>query len=105
MMAGGRAAEVDAAAPDVGETVAVEVGDVRVLVCNVEGELFAIENQCTHARIELTAGQLIGAELECPVHGARFDVRTGEVTCRPARRAIRTFAVERIEGGMRISTS
>lgn len=90
-------------APPPGRTVAIEVEETKILVCNVDGALFAVENRCTHARVELTESKLIGAEIECPVHGARFDARTGSVLCRPARRPLRTFGVERVDGGLSIS--
>ncbi len=98
--AGEGATRVAVAPPEAGQTLAVEACGTSVLVCNVGGELFAVENQCSHARVSLSEGRLIEGEVECPVHGARFDVKTGTAMCRPARRAIRTFRVERVEDGM-----
>ena len=88
---------------DPGKTHAVEVGSLKILICNVDGDWFAIENMCTHAKIALTSARLIGLEIECPVHGARFDVRTGSVMCLPARRGLRVFPLTRVAEGALIS--
>ena len=56
-----------------------EAGDRSVAVCNVEGALYAVDDVCTHDEGSLDQGELDGFEIECPRHGARFDVRTGEV--------------------------
>lgn len=75
----------------------VETRGVRVALCNVEGKLYAIEDVCTHDDGPLGEGTLRGGEVECPRHGARFDVRTGAVTRMPAVVPVRTFPV-RVEG-------
>ena len=74
-----------------------EVGDRAVAVCNVGGQLYAIDDVCTHDEGSLDQGELEGFEIECPRHGARFDVRTGEVKALPAVLPIDTFGV-RVEG-------
>ena len=74
-----------------------EIGDKAVAVCNVNGELYAVDDVCTHDEGSLEQGDLDGYEIECPRHGARFDVRTGEVQALPAVVAIDTFKV-RVEG-------
>ena len=89
--------------PEPGKTCAVEVGHYKILICNVFGDLFAVENLCTHARVSLTSARLIGAQIECPVHGARFDARSGIVMCPPARRGLRVFPLTRVAGGVEIS--
>jgi 3-phenylpropionate/trans-cinnamate dioxygenase ferredoxin subunit len=75
----------------------VEVGDEDVALCNVGGEIFAIANVCTHDDGPLGQGYLLGDEIECPRHGARFNVRTGEVKSLPAIVPIPTFEVK-VEG-------
>jgi len=99
----GRSERVEIEDLEPGQTQAVELGTLQVLICNVDGELFAVENQCSHARVSLTEAKLIGCEIECPVHGARFDARTGDVICRPARRGLRVFSITRVAGGVEIS--
>ena len=74
-------------------------GGVDLLVCRTEtGEVFAVENLCTHEFSPLGAGRLVGCQIECPRHGARFDLRTGEATRLPAASPIRTFPVK-VQGG------
>ena len=51
-------------------------GDTPIAVFNVDGELYALEDICTHDGAELTGGPIHGYEVECPRHGSRFDVRT-----------------------------
>ena len=74
-----------------------EVADRYIAVCNVDGELYAIDDVCTHDEGSLDQGELEGHEIECPRHGARFDVRSGEVTALPAVLPIDTFKV-RVDG-------
>jgi 3-phenylpropionate/trans-cinnamate dioxygenase ferredoxin subunit len=73
------------------------VSDREIAVCKVDGELFAVENICTHDEGALDQGELIGCEVECPLHGARFDLRSGNVTEGPAILPVDTFAI-RVEG-------
>ena len=80
-----------------GTSKVFEIGDRAVAVCNVNGELYAVDDVCTHDEGSLDQGDLDGYEIECPRHGARFDVRTGEVQALPAAVAIDTFKV-RVEG-------
>ena len=80
-----------------GTTKTVTVDGVPVLLCNVDGSIYAIEDVCTHDGGELDQGRLDGACIECPRHGARFDVRTGAVLALPAVIPVPTYAV-RIEG-------
>ena len=80
-----------------GVTRVFEVGDRAVAVCNVSGELYAIEDVCTHDGASFEQGELDGCEIECPRHGARFDVRDGSATELPAVVPVDTFPV-RIEG-------
>jgi 3-phenylpropionate/trans-cinnamate dioxygenase ferredoxin subunit len=72
----------------------VEAGGVQLAICNVEGTFYAIEDVCTHDDGPLGEGTLDGCEVECPRHGARFDVRTGEVKRMPAIVPVRTFPVK-----------
>ena len=94
---------VETEVPEPGKTKSIRLGDQPILICNVDGNLYAVENQCTHARVLLTSARLIAGEIECPVHGARFDARTGAVMCPPARRGLRSFGIERVDGGVEIT--
>jgi len=75
----------------------VDTENERVVLCNIDGHIYAIEDVCTHDGGPLEEGFLEGCAIECPRHGAQFDVRTGEVLRPPAYLPIRTFPV-RIEG-------
>ena len=75
----------------------VEVDGVEVLLCNVEGEIFAVEDVCTHDGGPLDQGELQGCQIMCPRHGALFDVRTGAALTLPAIVPLPTYAV-RLEG-------
>jgi 3-phenylpropionate/trans-cinnamate dioxygenase ferredoxin subunit len=81
-----------------GEAKVFEVNDERVLLCRVEGSIFAIEDVCTHDDGPLGEGTLEGHAIECPRHGAQFDVRTGEVLSMPAAYPVKSFPV-RVEDG------
>jgi 3-phenylpropionate/trans-cinnamate dioxygenase ferredoxin subunit len=80
-----------------GRVKTVEIGDEDIALCNVEGEIYAIANVCTHDEGPLGDGYLLGDEIECPRHGARFNVKTGEVKVLPAIVPVPTFEV-RVEG-------
>lgn len=70
----------------------------QIALCNYGGTIFAIDDVCTHDRGPLDQGELIGHEIECPRHGARFDVTTGVATRLPAIRPVRTYPVHIADG-------
>ncbi|HET7225455.1 MAG TPA: non-heme iron oxygenase ferredoxin subunit [Candidatus Eisenbacteria bacterium] len=82
--------------PDGGVKV-VRLEGQAVAVFFVDGEYFAIDDICTHDGGPLAEGSLDGYVIECPRHGARFDVRTGDVLAMPATTPVPTYAVK-IEG-------
>lgn len=86
------------AALDEGEMVSVQVQGQPVLVCQVDGQFYALADRCSHASQALSRGRLKGFELRCPLHGARFDVRSGAALSAPATHGIATYPVL-IEGG------
>ena len=67
-----------------GSAKCVEVEGRRIAIFNLGGEFFAIDDTCTHRGGSLSEGTIEGEEVECPWHGARFKIRSGEVTCEPA---------------------
>lgn len=77
----------------------VDLDDIEVMVFNIDGKFYAIEDQCTHDGGTLSDGELSGCEIICPRHAARFDVRNGKVTAPPAYEDVKTFPT-RIENSM-----
>ncbi len=83
-----------------GEFKVVWDGDTPIAVYNIDGALYAIEDTCTHDGGDLAGGEVIGFEAECPRHGARFDVRNGEVTRAPAYEPVASFPVREDDGAI-----
>jgi nitrite reductase/ring-hydroxylating ferredoxin subunit len=81
-----------------GELRRVEVGAALVCLANVDGRIYAFDDDCPHISGPLDQGELAGCVLTCPIHLARFDVRTGQVLRGPARDNLRTYPV-RVEDG------
>ena len=69
--------------PD-GEVMAYTAGDRQVAIANVDGDLHAFDELCTHQQCSLAEGDLDGTVIECPCHGSQFDVTTGEAVNGPA---------------------
>ena len=88
----------------VGTTHRVVVEGVAILLCNVNGDLYAIEDVCTHDGAPLDQGDLDGRRITCPRHGSVFDVVTGAVLALPAVRPVRTFAITVTDGSVYIGS-
>ena len=84
-----------------GETHVAWFDDVPLVVVNYDGAFYALEDRCTHDEFELSAGPFDPAtgQIECVLHGARFDVRSGEAMCPPAYEPVRTYPLK-VEGGV-----
>ena len=80
-----------------GKRKLVEVNGRVVALFNLGGSYYALRDVCTHDGGALAEGDLIGDEIECPRHGARFDIRTGEATRMPAFEPVETYRVK-VEG-------
>lgn len=83
-----------------GEAMVVGYGRMWVILFNVDGELCAIEDRCSHADVELSGGEidLAACQIQCPKHGARFDIKTGAALSAPAVTPVKTFDV-RVQNG------
>lgn len=75
----------------------VEVEGKRIALFNLGGEFYAIADTCTHRGGPLSEGSLEGEEVECPWHGARFNIKSGEVTGPPAPKGVTKYTV-RVSG-------
>ncbi len=80
--------------------VQTEIGAIAVF--NLDGELFAIEDVCTHDGGELASGRIEGDEIVCPRHGARFCIRNGRALTPPAYEDIDTFPVRVRDGVVQV---
>jgi nitrite reductase/ring-hydroxylating ferredoxin subunit len=76
-----------------GEALGIEVAGRSIALYDVDGTIFATDNICTHAYARLSDGWLDGELIECPLHAARFDVRTGKVLDPPATEDLKTYPV------------
>jgi nitrite reductase/ring-hydroxylating ferredoxin subunit len=76
-----------------GEMKYVEVGDEPVVLINLDGEFYALSDVCTHEEASLSDGEIVGDEIECPLHGGAFDIRTGQPVAFPVVVPVETFRV------------
>lgn len=92
----------DEISPDEGSVLAV---DPPVAVWNVDGELYATDDTCTHEDFSLADGYLDGCQVECALHWAKFDVRTGQALNLPACFPLRTYPVRVTDGVVYVDLS
>ena len=87
-----------------GESRAFEdVGEYGIVVCNVQGEFYALEDNCSHADTPLSEGRLRGWHITCPLHGASFDIRDGSHGGPPAWEGVPCYQVSRVDGEVVVS--
>ena len=89
-------AKVDAVPP--GSAMKVEVGELPIALFNLNGEFYATDGLCSHAFASLAEGTVSGEQIECPLHGACFSIKTGKVLSEPATEDLRIYPV-RVENG------
>lgn len=77
-----------------GQMRVFDVAGTKVAVASLDGHLYAFDDACTHARCSLATGELDGTTLTCSCHDSQFDVTSGAVLRGPARRPVRSRAVE-----------
>lgn len=84
----------------------LEVDGVAVcLVRTEEDKFFAVDDVCTHEEQSLSEGEIVGCQIECPLHYATFDLRTGEATALPATEPLRTYKVVLADGKASVDVS
>lgn len=83
-----------------GERIVTWDGDTPILVVNLDGQFFALEDRCSHEDYELSSGPIDAekGEIECVLHSARFDIRSGEPQCPPAYTPVAKFPVQLVDG-------
>ena len=94
-------AKADEVAP--GEVKQYQIEGRPVALCNVDGELYAFEDVCTHAFAHLSEGGLESGQIKCPLHGAKFDVKTGKALSLPAVTAVPTHELKVEDGNVYIA--
>ncbi len=87
-----KVAQVTDVAPGTGRLV--EVAGRFIALFNCAGTFYAVDDTCTHAEASLAEGYVEGTTVECPEHGARFDLRTGAAVWSPAFVPVATYAVQ-----------
>ncbi|MDQ3655734.1 MAG: non-heme iron oxygenase ferredoxin subunit [Chloroflexota bacterium] len=86
-----------------GELMYVEVDDEPVCLINLDGDLHAINDYCTHEDASLSDGTIDGDEIECPLHGGAFYIRTGEPAAFPVAVAVEKYAVRIVGHDVQVS--
>jgi 3-phenylpropionate/trans-cinnamate dioxygenase ferredoxin subunit len=87
-----------------GAVVAMRVNGVPLALVHAEdGSIYAAYDECSHAQVALSEGEVEGCTLECWLHGSRFDLRTGEPTALPATDPIPVYPVEIRDGDVYVS--
>ena len=84
-------ARVDELKP--GEMMYVEVGEEPVCLINLDGGYYALNDVCTHQDASLSDGEIAGDEIECPLHGGAFEIRTGAPAAFPVVTPVETYRV------------
>ena len=84
------------------ESKVVNVNEDSIAVFNVEGAYFAISDRCSHAEASLSEGEVYDCKVECPLHGAEFDLRTGEALTPPASKAVVCYEITTDENSIYI---
>ena len=75
-----------------------DLGEHRVAVFQVDDDFYAIGDRCSHAEASLSEGEVFDTEVECPLHGAIFDLETGDAQSLPATRPVPTYDVKVSDG-------
>lgn len=88
-----------------GSAYEAEVDGRHYALFNVDGTIHACEGICTHAHAHLADGYLEGEEIECPLHASKFNVRTGQALCAPAKKDLAVYPVKIVDGDIHIEVA
>ncbi len=86
-----------------GEPTCVEVNGTEIALFKVDDDYYAIGNTCTHQGGPLCEGELEDGNVECPWHGALFDIKTGKVQAPPAGQDVRSYEVRIVDGSIEVA--
>lgn len=87
------------------EALAVTLGDLELAIARDGDEFFALQDLCSHAAVSLSEGEVSDCQIECWLHGSRFDLRTGKPTGLPATEPVANFAIEVRDDGVYVDAS
>jgi len=76
------------------EGLSVDVGNLTLAIARDGDDVYALQDLCSHAAVALSEGEVEDCQIECWLHGSRFDLRTGKPTGLPATEPVATFPVE-----------
>ena len=85
-----------------GQARLVDVKGKQIALFNVAGEYFAIDDVCSHEEASLAEGEICGHDVTCPLHGAKFDIRSGAVLGPPDYEDVASYPVRVSEGGIEV---
>jgi naphthalene 1,2-dioxygenase ferredoxin component len=85
-----------------GDVLGVLVGGHDIAIYDLDGDLFATDNVCTHAYARLSDGWLDRGEIECPLHAGRFDVKTGKAAAPPCTDDLKTYPVRLVSDEIQV---
>ena len=72
----------------------IDLGDKQIALFNYEGEYYALDDMCSHAEASLSEGDVYDCKVECPLHGAEFDLKTGDAVTLPATKPVNKYKVD-----------
>ncbi len=81
----------------------VTVGDFNLALFRVEDNVYALDDLCTHAEASLSEGEVFDCKIECPLHGAEFDLKSGEAVTPPATKDVKTYETVEKDGWIYIN--
>jgi 3-phenylpropionate/trans-cinnamate dioxygenase ferredoxin component len=88
-----------------GSAIKVEVAGLQIAIFKFDGEFYATDDSCSHAYASLAEGYVTDGTVECPLHGACFSLKTGEVLSEPATEPIKTYPVRVDDGEILVGLS
>lgn len=91
--------------PGTNSSIAVTFGQIELLLCNADGQIFCVENRCSHRDFPLAGGRIRRCMVLCPEHGVPFDLRTGMPRGELTKVPLRTFEIRIVDGVIELETS
>ena len=76
----------------------VNVSEIELALFRIDGQVYVLDDMCTHAEASLSEGEVYDCKIECPLHGAEFDIKTGQAVTPPATKDVKTYDVIEKDG-------